>query len=127
MFRRRVLKTIARLALAGFLFTQAALVMAGCELGEHSAAQAILNASAAGSEPCHEQSNDLAAWCVAHCVTQVQSLEKPFWKVPAPAAAPALVFFVVFSSPAAVAPPAVDLPLALTGPPRRILFRTLVI
>jgi len=116
---------MARLALAGFLFAQAALVMAGCELGEHSAAQAILNASAAGGEPCHEQSSDLAAFCVAHCVTQAQSLEKPFWKVPA--AAPALVFFVVFSSPAAVAPPAVDLPLALTGPPRRILFRTLVI
>jgi len=96
-------------------------------LGQPSAAQAILNASAAGSEPCHEQSDDSATLCVAHCVTQAQSLEKPFWKVPAPAAAPAMVFFVVFSPPAAVAPPAVDLPLAFAGPPRRILFRSLVI
>jgi len=127
MFGRRALKTVARLALAGFLLAHAALAIAGCELGERSAARAILNASAASDEPCHQQSDDSAALCVVHCVTQTQTLEKPFWKAPAPAAAPALVFFVVFSSPAAVAPPAVDLPLALTGPPRRILFRTLVI
>jgi hypothetical protein len=127
MFGRRALKTVARLALAGFLLAQVALAIAGCELGERSAAQAILNASAASDEPCHQQSEDSAALCVVHCVTQTQTLEKPFWKAPAPAAAPALVFFVVFSSPAAAAPPAVDLPLALAGPPRRILFRTLVI
>jgi hypothetical protein len=127
IFGRKAFRTLARLALAGFLFVQAAIAVAGCELGANSAAQAIVNASAEDGHPCHEESSDSAATlCVAHCVTQTQSLEKPFWKAPSAAFAPVLVF-VVFSPPAALPAPVADLPSAAAGPPRRILFRTLLI
>ena len=126
IFGRKSLRTLASFALAGFLFAQVTLALAACRLGEPSAAQAILNASAAASEPCHQQDEDSAALCVAHCVTTTQSLEKPFWKAPMPAAAPMVVFLVL--APASAAPaPVLDLPPAVTGPPRRILYRTLLI
>ena len=119
---------MARIALAGFLFAQAALAIAACQLGERSAAQAILNASAPAGEPCHQGDSDsAAALCVAHCVTQTQSLEKPLWKLPAPAAAPLQIEFFAPTLPAVISLPARQLPAALAGPPRRILFRTLLI
>ena len=119
---------MARIALAGFLFAQAALAIAACELGERSAAQALLNASASASEPCHQQDSDsTTALCVAHCVTQTQSLEKPFWKLPAAAAALLHIEFFAPAVPAATSLPARHFPASLAGPPRRILFRTLLI
>ena len=125
---RRRLAVVARIALAGFLFAQAALAIAACELGERSAAQALLNASASASEPCHQQDSDsTTALCVAHCVTQTQSLEKPLWKLPAPAAAPLQIEFFAPTVLAVISLPARQLPAALAGPPRRILFRTLLI
>ena len=129
MLSRRALKSSARLALVAVVFAQAALAMAGCGLGEgHSAAQAIVHASAAGSEPCHQQDEDsAAALCVAHCVTQTQSLEKPFWKSPAAAAALLHIEFFAPAVPAATSLPARHFPASLAGPPRRILFRTLLI
>ena len=126
MLSRKAFKSVARLALAAFLFAQAALAVAACNLAHPSAAQAILNASAAADEPCHKQSDDTATLCVAHCVTQTQSLEKPLWKLPTPALAPG-VFVIALTPPAAAPAPAFDLPLALAGPPRRILYRTLLI
>ena len=125
---RRRLAVVARIALAGFLFAQAALAIAGCRLGEHSAAQAILNASAAAAEPCHQQNSDSAtALCVAHCVTETQSLEKPLWKLPAPAAAAARIEFFVAGTQIVRSVAMPESPAALSGPPRRILFRTLLI
>lgn len=126
MVSRVTLKKIARFALAGFLFIQGAVAAAGCDLGGYSAAQAILNASAADDHACHQEDQSTATLCVAHCVTQTQSLDKPFWKAPAPAAAPVAVVLVP-GSLAAVPAPTFDLPLALAGPPRRILYRTLLI
>jgi hypothetical protein len=119
------MKRFARLALAAFLFAQAALAVAACQMAERSAAQAIASASAATSEPCHQQDEDSAALCVAHCVTESQSLEKPFGKLPAPATAPVAVYFM--APPSALVRSPVDARLALAGPPRRILYRTLLI
>jgi hypothetical protein len=125
---RKRLGIVARIALAGFLFAQAALAIAACQLGERSAAQALLNASAMAGEPCHQDDGDsAAALCVAHCVTQTQSLDKPLWKLPAPAAAPLRVEFFVPAVPAARSVRVSESPAALSGPPRRILFRTLLI
>ena len=126
MFGRKLLRTLARIGLAAFLFAQVSLAIAACQVAQPSAAQAIQNAGGSSSEPCHEQGEEAAALCVAHCVTQAQSLEKPFWKSPAPAAASVVVLFVLLP-PAAAPAPAFDTPFALAGPPRRILFRTLLI
>jgi hypothetical protein len=125
---RRTLRILARIALGAFLFVQAAMAMAACDLGRHTAAQAIQSAAAADSHPCHEQQSNPsdASLCVAHCVTQAQSLEKPFWKAPATAPAPVLPM-AVLPPPALARATALDLPLALAGPPRRILFRSLLI
>ena len=125
---RKHLAVVARIALAGFLFAQAALAIAACQLGERSAAQAILNASAPAGEPCHQGDSDsAAALCVAHCVTQTQTLEKPLWNPPAPAAALQRLEFFVPAVPVIVSRAAQESPAALAAPPRRILFRTLLI
>jgi hypothetical protein len=125
IFGRKALRTLARLALAGFVFAQATLALAACRLPEPSAAQALIQAGTAADEPCHEQNEDSAVLCVAHCITTAQGLEKPFWKPPLPAA-PAVAVFLV--TPPFVAPlPALDAPPAHAGPPPRILYRTLLI
>jgi hypothetical protein len=126
IFGRKALRTLARLALAGFVFAQSTLALAACRLPEPSAAQALIQAGAAAGEPCHEQNEDSAVLCVAHCITTAQGLEKPFWKPPLPAT-PAVAVFLV--APPFVAPPlpALDAPPPHAGPPPRILYRTLLI
>lgn len=127
MHARRTLRRIARLALAAFLFAQTALAIAACDLGERSAAQAIASAGAAGSEPCHQPEDvSTASLCVAHCVTQSQSLEKPFWQVPTAAPVPAASLLIAPARPwLHIA--AADLGPPPAGPSRRILYRTFLI
>jgi len=124
---RRTLRLLARLALAGALFAQVALAIAACERASASHVQAILAASGAGGEDCHhEERNAAAGLCVAHCLTEAQTLDKPSAQLPSPAAAAVVTTFLL-PAPAA-APPAVPAPaLAALGPPRRILFRSLLI
>lgn len=125
MGSRRTLRTLAQVALVAFLFAQAALAVAGCDFGKRAAAQAVVLANAQ-EHPCHEEGGDSAAnLCVAHCVTQTQSLEKPFWKSPATAPVPVLVLVAV--SPPVAPAPAFHLSIEPAGPPRHILFRTLLI
>ena len=115
------------MALAAMLFTQAALVFAACESAWRAPALAIALAAPPGNDAtCHEQGGN-ANLCLAHCLCEDQSLDKPLVKVPALSAAP--VFFVpaVLVSPhEACAPRRLAVPHA-AGPPLRILFQSLLI
>ena len=107
------------------LFTQAALVFAACESAWRAPALAIA-APQGNDATCHEQGGN-ANLCLAHCLCEDQSLDKPLVKVPALSAAP--VFFVpaVLVSPhEACAPRRLAVPHA-AGPPLRILFQSLLI
>ena len=116
--RRR--RGTARLLVAVLLFAQAALAFAACEaVSAPGAAQAIAQASMTCHEP--EQNTNL---CVNHCLASDQSLDKPSLSVPI-LTFPSLTVFVPFSQPAARESAQMRAPV--TGPPIRILFRTLLI
>lgn len=125
MVSRSALKAMARLALAATLFTQAALVFAGCESAPRAPAPALAEHRIDG-ETCHEQGTNVNL-CLAHCLGEDQSLDKPSVKVPAFSAAP------VFSMPALLVSPLQARPLRrlavphAAGPPPRILFQSLLI
>ena len=126
MLCRRLLRGAARLALAGMLFAQTALAIAGCSLEARSAALAVAYASTGGSEPCHEGgSGDLGALCVVHCATSSQTLDKPSSSLPVVAPAPDAGFFAL--TPRAAPLALREVPHPVSGPPRRILYRTLLI
>jgi hypothetical protein len=118
---------MARLALAAMLFTQAALVFAACESAWRAPALAIALAAPPGNDAtCHEQSGN-ANLCLAHCLGEDQSLDKPLVKVPALSVAPVFFMPAVFVSPhEARAPRRLAVPHA-AGPPLRILFQSLLI
>ena len=118
---------MARLALAALLFTQAALVLAACESVWRTPALVIaLGDQGTHRENCHEQAVNVNL-CLAHCLGEDQSLDKPLLKVPAPSVAP--VFFmpvVLVPQQQARAPQRLAVPHA-AGPPLRILFQSLLI
>jgi hypothetical protein len=127
MVARSTLKALARLALAALLFTQAALVLAACESAWRAPALAIALADSVGhGGNCHEQEINVNL-CLAHCLSEDQSLDKPLLKVPAPSVAP--VFFmpvVLVPQQQARTPQRLAVPHA-AGPPLRILFQSLLI
>ncbi len=127
MISRSTLKGMARLALAAMLYTQAALVFAACESAWRAPALAIaLSENGIDGENCHEQGINVNL-CLAHCLGEDQSLDKPLVKVPAPSVAPAFFMPVVFvSPPEACAPRRLAVPHA-AGPPARILFQSFLI
>ena len=127
MVSRSTLKGMARLALAAVMFTQAALVFAACESAWRSPARVIaLVEQGIDGENCHEPAIN-ANLCLAHCLGEDQSLDKPLVKVPAPSVAPAFFMPVVFvSPPEACAPRRLAVPHA-AGPPARILFQSFLI
>lgn len=118
---------MARLALAAMLFTQAALVVAACESVWRTPALVIALADrGVHGENCHAEAINLNL-CLAHCLGEDQSLDKPLLKVPAPSVAP--VFFmpvVLVPQYQARAPQRLAAPHA-AGPPLRILFQSLLI
>jgi hypothetical protein len=127
MLSRSTLKGVARLALAAMLFTQAALVFAACESAWRAPALVIALAERRiDGGNCHERGINVNL-CLAHCLGEDQSLDKPLVKVPALSAAP------VFSMPALlVSPHEARVPRRLAvphapGPPPRILFQSLLI
>ena len=109
------------------LFTQAALVFAACESAWRSPARVIaLVEQGIDGENCHEPAIN-ANLCLAHCLGEDQSLDKPLVKVPALAVAP-----VYFMPAVHVLPHEVRVPRRLAvphaaGPPLRILFQSLLI
>ncbi len=127
MLSRSTLKVLARLALTAMLFTQTALVFAACESAQRAPALVIVLAERPVSgENCHEAAINVNL-CLAHCLGEDQSLDKPPVKVPAFSIAPVLIMSMVFASaPEASAPRFLAAPHAV-GPPPRILFQSFLI
>lgn len=127
MFLRSTLKGIARLLLAAMLFTQAAVAFAACESAWRTPANVIaLAAHATVDGNCHEQEINVNV-CLAHCLGEDQSLDKPLVKVPTLAVVPVfLVPAIVVLPDAACAPQRQAMPHS-AGPPLRILFQSFLI
>ena len=115
------------MALAAMLFTQAALVFAACESAWRAPALVIALAERRiDGENCHERGINVNL-CLAHCLGEDQSLDKPLVKVPTLSAAPVFSMPALLVSPhEARAPRRLAVPHA-PGPPPRILFQSLLI
>jgi len=114
-------RTSAGFLLAVLVFAYGALAFAGCDMPERSPAQAI----AASGLPCHEPTGE-ANLCLAHCLAEDQSLDKPTLFVPPLVAAPVLAWRPVPQSPPRKIVRARVIPPQAAAPPR-ILFRSLLI
>lgn len=127
MISRSTLKRMARLALAAMMFTQAALTFAACESVRRAPALVIALAEhRIESGNCHEQAINVNL-CLAHCLGEDQSLDRPIVKVPALIAVSALYMPVVLASLRdSCAPRRMAVPYA-GAPPPRILFQSLLI
>lgn len=127
MVSRTARKGIARLLLAAMLFTQAAVAFAACESAWRTPAHAI---ALAGQEMaggnCHEQEINVNV-CLAHCLGEDQSLDKPLVKVPALAVAPTPFKLAVIVMLYEVCAPQRQAMPHSAGPPLRILFQSLLI
>ena len=127
MLPRRELRILTKALLGALLFAQAALVFAACESAWRAPALVIALAERRiDGENCHERGINVNL-CLAHCLGDDQSLDKPLVKVPALSVVP------VFFMPAALvmlrearAPRRPAVPHA-AGPPLRILFQSLLI
>jgi hypothetical protein len=108
--------------LCAMFFAQAAFALAACNPMQ-AQSRAHMIAQQADTAPCHQPA-DNANLCLTHCQAGEQTLDKHQVKVPDASAEPVLVV--------RAAPPAPDVaralpraPLPATGPPTRILYRTL--
>ncbi|MFY9314552.1 MAG: hypothetical protein WAO95_03215 [Burkholderiales bacterium] len=127
MIPRSALKGVARMLLAVVLCVQAALAFAACDSASHVVAFVIAHTeNGAGNENCHDEGIDVNL-CVAHCIGDDRSLDRPVVKVPPLPDAPVLVL-------AAANVPRHDTrvsrraaPPRAAQPPPRILFRSLLI
>ncbi len=127
MFLRSTLKRLGQLALAAMVFTQVALAFAACESSQRAPALVIALAERqVNGEHCHDAAINVNL-CLAHCLGEDQSLDKPPVQVPAPSIAPLFILPPVFAAPReAWAPQRLAVPQA-AGPPARILFHSLLI
>lgn len=109
-------------ALAAMFFAQAAFAFAACS-SVQAQSRAHMIAQVAETAPCHQPA-DNANLCLTHCQAGEQTLDKHQVKVPDASAEPVLLLRAARPSPQAgrAAPRA---PLPATGPPARILYRTL--
>ena len=127
MVWRPTLKGMARLVLAAILFTQAALLFAACETASRAPVLVIALAERGiDGENCHDEGINLNL-CLAHCLGDDQSLDKPLVKLPVFPSAPIFsvpLTLVAFHDMGALRSRAVP-PVA--GPPPRILFRSFLI
>ena len=125
MLSRSALKAMARMALIAVLFTQAAIAIAACESVRRAPALALAELQL-GDAGCHEQPGNVNL-CLAHCLGEDQSLDKPQLKVPAlygalALAVPAPIVSLHDARPIRYrsAPPA-------CAPPPRILYHSFLI
>lgn len=124
---RRPLRLAALAGLAAMLFTQAALVLAACNLdGAPSRGMALAMTAAVEPEaPCHEQTPATDTLCVAHCSASDQTLDQYQAKVPVLPVHLLPTVQVRFNPLPAVSLPSKYAPAA--SPPARILFQSLLI
>lgn len=123
MIPRRLLRLAARTLIGALLFSQAAVALAACDWLRRAPAHAIAQAEQPAAEArCHEQGRNLNL-CVAHCLGEDQSLDKPAVSVPGFDAAPVLSLPLIALAPRHVARDAEFVPVA-AGPPPRIRFQT---
>lgn len=120
----RSLKRIAGVLLGVMLFAQAAFAVAGCDWWERAPAEAIARMNA---PPCHhEDQSPVTSVCVAHCLADFQSLDKPSVALPALGDTPVLL--VVLPAPRCARQAYMpDAPARVSAPPPRILFSKLLI
>ena len=125
MISRSARKGWARLIVAALLFAQGALALAACDWMQREPALAVAHASQPASKPCPmlEQSKNL---CVAHCLGEDQSLDKPSITLPALAAAPAFTLRAIALKPHQLAHAADLIPTAI-GPPLHIRFQSFLL
>ena len=125
MISRSTRKGWACLMLAVVLFAQGALALAACTWLQRAPALAVAHANQPTGEPCAmlEQSRNL---CVAHCLGEDQSLDKPSIAMPALAAAPALALRAIALKRHHLAHAADLIPTAI-GPPLHIRFQSFLL
>ena len=128
MMSRRWLGLAARTLIGALLFAQAALALAACDWARRApAARAIAQAEQPSAEPaCHEQQGQYVNLCVAHCLGEDQSLDKPVFPVPAFVAAPVLALPQITLAAQHGLRDSRYLPPA-AGPPPRIRFQSLLL
>ena len=82
---RRRLRLAAFAGLAAVLFSQAALVLAACNLedGGPSRARAVSMSAAEPVAPCHEEVPAADTLCLAHCQASEQTVDQQPLKAPA--------------------------------------------
>jgi hypothetical protein len=123
MIPKRLLRLAARTLVGALLFSQAAVALAACDWLRRAPAHAIAQAEQPAAEArCHEQERNVNL-CVAHCLGEDQSLDKPAASIPAFDAAPVLILSVIAPAPHFAARAAEFVPPA-AGPPPRIRFQT---
>ena len=127
MFRRTRISGFAKFVVAALLFTQAALAVSGCDLGQRSAAQAV-SASSETLCPDHEAPGVLdrnANLCLVSCTSDAQNVDTSGLTVQS---FPADVVLTVSPAPVpgylALRRPAVA-SYAFAAPPVRILTHNL--
>jgi hypothetical protein len=114
-------------ALVAMLFVQAAFAVAACGLDRPASSHAVsMLVQQAAEAPCHEPGANTSL-CLVHCQSGDQTLDKPQVKVPP----------LLFSAPIPAVrssyephdgfPGGPRLPVPLAGPPRHILFQSLLI
>ena len=127
MRTRRTLKLTGMAALAAMLFLQAAFALAACGLERPGAAQALGTlAQQADDAPCH-QPQENAGLCLAHCQSGEQALDKPQVKVPPLVFSTPMPAVRAWLEPYQAVAAGARLPLPVAGPPRHILFQSLLI
>lgn len=126
MRSKQFLHLMARTLIAALLFAQGALALAACDWARRVPAQAIApGAILADGERCEMQARSINL-CVAHCLAEDQSSDKPSLSLPTIADVPFLVAHRVTPRPAHAARAAEPLRRA-AGPPIHIRFQSLLL
>ena len=114
-------------ALAAMLFVQAAFALAACGLDRPVSSRAMsMLVQQAAEAPCHEQSANTSL-CLAHCQSGDQALDKPQVKVPPLVFSTPMPAVRAWLEPYQAVAAGARLPLPVAGPPRHILFQSLLI
>ena len=114
-------------ALAAMLFVQAAFALAACGLDPQALAHGRSMLVQQLAQPsCHEQDAG-ANLCLVHCQSGEQTLDKPLVKLPPLAASAPLPAVRSLHEPLEASAAVARLPLPFAGPPRHILFQSLLI